>query len=605
MIGQRSLPVILLSDWFALLDVGLVLAAGALWYAWPELGPLPLLLALAPWALRIAVRRLPFRRTSFDLIFLVFLVTALVGVWAAYDRERALAKYWLIIDGLLLFYALAAQPVSNLRRVAWGLGGFAVLISVYYFLSHEWVAAPAKVEVLNRIGLAWMGLRPALPLRALHPNVVAGIAAMLAPTLVAVMLTARREGQPRAAAAAAAGLGFVLFAILMTTSRGAWLALSAALGLWLIWWLSGRIARYGRVSRGANFLTFLAILVIAGGFAAIVAPGGVIGLADQLPGPSHTGSRIDLARGMGYLISDFPFTGGGLDAFPGLYGQYVLVSPFYIVEHGHNLYLDVTLEQGLLGGLALAAGLALAVRQFGQALGRGEGNLLATGALAGVIVLALHGLVDDTLYGSRASMIMWALPGFGLAALARPGEPAASGSVDPRRAAMLGVALLVLVVYVFIFRDALGIVWRTNLAAVQMARAELADFPTGEWADGSNAAALTPAAAVFEGVIRDHPGNQTARYRLGLIGLLIRNFEVAVEHLEAAYRSAPNHPGIRKSLAYAYAWTGRTGEAVALMADVDDVHTEMRNYAGWWRTQGRDDLAGRAETILTLLGVSR
>jgi hypothetical protein len=41
------------------------------------------------------------------------------------------------------------------------------------------------------------------------------------------------------------------------------------------------------------------------------------------------------------------------------------------------------------------------------------------------------------------------------------------------------------------------------------------------------------------------------------------------------------------------------------MADVDDVHTEMRNYAGWWRTQGRDDLAGRAETILTLLGASR
>ncbi|HUF39572.1 MAG TPA: O-antigen ligase family protein [Anaerolineales bacterium] len=608
MIGKKSLPVLLLSDRFALLEVGLVLVAGGLWYAMPELGPWPLGLALAPWVLRMGVGRLPFRRTSLDLFFLIFLATALVGVWAAYDRERALAKFWLILDGVLLFLALAAQPRGNLWRLAWGFGGFAVVVSLYYFLTHNWELAPAKIDGLNRIGLAWMDLRPAVTLRALHPNVAAGLAAMSAPFLVAVTLREWASRRAGGTAAAAGLLGFVLFAILMTTSRGAWLALAAAMLVWLLWGISGLFARYGRTSRGTNFLTFLSILVVFAGFVIFTTAGGLIGLADALPGPSHTGSRLDLMRGMSYLISDFPFTGGGLDAFPGLYGQYILVSPFYIVEHGHNLFLDVSLEQGLFGGLALIAIFGIAFRQIGRTAaedGVGAENLLLAAALAGMLVVVLHGLMDDALYGSRAQFLMWAAPGFGMAVYARRTEPEQAEGTNFRTLAIGGVTVLVLLVYVFIFRDALSIVWRTNLAAVEMARIELADFPTGEWDDGSEAGDLTPPAAEFEAVIRENPGNQTARFRLGQIGLLIRNFEVAVEHLEVAYQSAPGHPGIRKSLAYAYVWTDRAEEGLALMADIPDVDTEMRNYTGWWRSQGRGDLAVKAETILTMIGLGQ
>jgi hypothetical protein len=465
--------------------------------------------------------------------------------------------------------------------------------------------APAKVDSLNRIGLAWMGVRPTLTLRALHPNVVAGMASMFVPFLLAALLTERSERRPALAVAAGAALVFVLFTIVMTTSRGAWLALTAGLVLWLLWGGSGLLARSSPISRGAIFLVSAGILFVV--FIVVVAasPGGLVGLAEQLPGPSHTGSRIDLARGVSYLVSDFPFTGGGLDSFPGLYGQYVLVSPFYIVEHGHNMFLDITLEQGLLGGLALLATLGISIWLVGGTLAREEGNVFAAAALTALIVMVLHGLVDDSLYGSRAQILLWVAPAVGLAAGSRIREPAEDRSVNVRRVAIAGVAVFVFVVYAFIFRDALGIVWRTNLGAVRMAQAELADFPTGQWADGSNASALTPAAVLFEDVIRKDPTNQTARYRLGQIGLLIRNFNVAVEHLEAAYRAAPNHPGIRKSLAYAYAWTGRTDEAAALLLGMDDVNTEVRNYSGWWRSQGREDLAAQAETVLAVLEANR
>ena len=170
---------------------------------------------------------------------------------------------------------------------------------------------------------------------------------------------------------------------------------------------------------------------------------------------------------------------------------------------------------------------------------------------------------------------------------------------------MSGVILVVALIYGFMFREALGVVWATNMAAVEMARIDLADFPSGQWDDGSEAAALTPPAVIFESVVRQDPDNQTARFRLGLIGMLTRNFDVAREHLEAAYSAAPGHPGIIKSLAYAYAWSGQTEQALTLLRGVEDAGTEMRNYTGWWRTQGREDLAVIAESLTALLGGGR
>ena len=41
------------------------------------------------------------------------------------------------------------------------------------------------------------------------------------------------------------------------------------------------------------------------------------GFLGRIPGPASLGSRLDLVRALGFLIGDFPITGGGLDGFPG------------------------------------------------------------------------------------------------------------------------------------------------------------------------------------------------------------------------------------------------------------------------------------------------
>ena len=83
---------------------------------------------------------------------------------------------------------------------------------------------------------------------------------------------------------------------------------------------------------------------------------------DRTPGFPSASSRSQLAVDALRLVGDFPFTGGGLNAFPGLYSEYLRVIPHYLFGYSHNLYLDVSIEQGLAGLAALLAVLWLSLR---------------------------------------------------------------------------------------------------------------------------------------------------------------------------------------------------------------------------------------------------
>lgn len=105
------------SRWFALADLALVSVCVVVWYSWPPAGRWLLLIALIPWFARVTVGFFPFKRTPLDLFLVIFIITAAVGVWAAYDRTSAWAKFCLIIWAILLFYAIAGQPHTDLWLV--------------------------------------------------------------------------------------------------------------------------------------------------------------------------------------------------------------------------------------------------------------------------------------------------------------------------------------------------------------------------------------------------------------------------------------------------------------------------------------------------------
>src|SRR5690349_24602824 len=97
----------------------------------PEYGIGFSLLAMLPWIVRFLAGRLPFRRTPFDWLLAIFLVTAWIGYWAAYDKSAAWIKVWLIVSAVLLYYALSAQPKQNLALLSFVAFCFAVALFIY------------------------------------------------------------------------------------------------------------------------------------------------------------------------------------------------------------------------------------------------------------------------------------------------------------------------------------------------------------------------------------------------------------------------------------------------------------------------------------------
>jgi hypothetical protein len=289
--------------------------------------------------------------------------------------------------------------------------------------------------------------------------------------------------------------------------------------------------------------------------------------------------------------------------------------PFFLYAHSHNFYLDVALEQGLFGLLAVVLIMGgsgwILVKQAHLHKGNNVFQLLTGAAMTSLLVILLHGFVDDALYGGLGMPLLFAIPGFGLA-LGRTLQKGEEGEKDLARAGgnnrpdskpwsrwpagRLGL-VVGLLGFLTLWRRPLVASWYANLGAVEMARVELTGFPTGKWDDGENVTALETAVDYFGRTLQFNPANRTAQHRLGLIALLKGEFQTAISHLERAYLQTPGHRGIRKALGYSYAWSGNQQLAARLLEELPETRGELRVYVGWWKQHNRVDLSNQAKQI--------
>ncbi|MCP4423684.1 MAG: tetratricopeptide repeat protein [Chloroflexi bacterium] len=544
------------------------------------------------------------RRVPFGWLMGVFAATAVLGVWVAYDRARAGMKLANIVASIVLYYVLAGQGRRNAWRSAGALGVLGSGIAVYFLLTHNWQTWPADIALLTRIGEAWMGIRPSFPLPTIHPNIAGGLIAVLLPFQIAFGVYGYRKRRRDIWATAVILGGVALIGLALTSSRAAWLALAAALGVLLLWMVSAKAQAAINWPRRTIFIILTLLMVGLGVGVSFPLAGGPLGLAGGLPGANSATSRLDLYRQTLDLIGDFPFTGGGLAAFPGLYSQYIAVTPFFQFDYSHNLWLDIWLEQGLLGLLAflsvmVGSGLALwrtteprhetPEQERRRRPFRRELNLFRWATAVGLLTMTLHGFVDDALYGGVGTPLLFALPGMAAAGARKRGAVPASFSWNSHWA-WVAVAVLA---SVGAWRSA-AVNWRSNWGAVVMTQTELQGWPTDRWDDGRNAAQLAPAKDLFQRAIQIEPENRAAQSRLGLIALLERDFETAVAHLQTAHDLDPDHRGIAKSLGYSYVWAGELEQAAVLLAAIPEAGWEMKAYVNWWNEQKRPDLAAQA-----------
>jgi putative inorganic carbon (hco3(-)) transporter len=167
-----------------------------------------------------------------------------------------------------------------------------------------------------------------------------------------------------------------------------------------------RDRRWGLVLPGIAAAGAAGLLVYPGPALELVTAGGG-GIVNSAQG------RLELWSRALAMIADFPFTGVGMGGFArALWLLYPLASvgPGTVLDHAHNLFLQVGTDYGLPGLVAWLAQMALLLWMGVGAVRRARGGSLwplAAGLLGGLVAYLVHGLTDSFTYYAKGHTIVW------------------------------------------------------------------------------------------------------------------------------------------------------------------------------------------------------
>jgi tetratricopeptide (TPR) repeat protein len=287
----------------------------------------------------------------------------------------------------------------------------------------------------------------------------------------------------------------------------------------------------------------------------------------------------------------------------------MIVIPYLYFSNSYNLFLDVAIEQGLLGGtvflMIYLGAIWLVSRRIVTAVSN-ESRMVNGLSLLALLVMMVYGLFYDNLYAGGGTALLFFPLGMAMIGLVKRDDAAYRVVQLPKELKVAAITLPV-VALILMFGVNINQVashWYADLGAVQMSQAELKGFPANQWATSEIVSKLEPAESTLQAALQYDPQNQTASYRLGLISMLRRDYESAAAKLQTAHQQAPDHRGIIKNLGYAYVWLGELDKAQALLNRIPEAQDEMSVYIWWWATQGRPDLSENAAMMVSRLDAS-
>jgi putative inorganic carbon (HCO3(-)) transporter len=358
-------------------------------------------------ALLVAERRWP-ARTPLDGPLLLLAVMGGVSLLVTPSLQVTLVQMMRLGAGLAGFYGLVnwARDRARILQAAAVLAAGGVGLALLSPVVVDWSRNQTML-----IPDSFYEPFPLLLSDSVHPNIMASLMILLFPLPLAWFVSLGSAGRKGIGRQLVLGAAFLLMAValLLTKSRGGYIA--AAAGGAMVMWLS--------VQRRRAFvlpLVLSLILFVAGAWFLFGMGSHTSELVEGAADPSTWAFRQRVWRAATWMLADFPFTGAGM----GLFNDVAALLYAFLETRclgTHNLYLQVGVDLGIPGLIAYLAALMLTLWMAGAAattftrIGDGALRAVAVGALVGMAALMLHGLVDITVWGTRAAFFPWLIGG--------------------------------------------------------------------------------------------------------------------------------------------------------------------------------------------------
>ncbi|RLT43841.1 MAG: hypothetical protein DWI57_03820 [Chloroflexi bacterium] len=353
-----------------------------------------------------------FRRTPADWpIFFLFAVMLPIAVWAAPGALReqyAIPRTLILIWNFFLFWTIVSH--AGRRRELFnlcvaGFGGIGVGIAVAALFGTQWSNKfPVIGPLLDRLPKPLLGVFAGAE-DGLNPNQLAGTLLYVLPLLVALagytFLHRRKEWVNwLPAGVAAAIIGTVL---ILSQSRGALLGMGVGTASMLL--VNWRWGRWLLLAGGLAVLLGLTVVPLDALSSSLETAENV----QEVAGSLTLQGRIEIWSRALYGIQDFPFTGMGLGSFRrvvNLLYPLFTIAPDYDIGHAHNFFLQMALDFGIPGLLALLVLYMMAGATIASVWKRGD-KVWASALLGVLVAQTVYSMADAVAMGSKVNFLFW------------------------------------------------------------------------------------------------------------------------------------------------------------------------------------------------------
>jgi putative inorganic carbon (HCO3(-)) transporter len=315
---------------------------------------------------------------SIHWLILTFVVAGIISVFVSPDKHAAIGVFKaFIVEPVLFFYAvsLIIRKPTDLTTPLNLLFLGAIVVSVFGILQYAtFIHLPLKFwgtgEEVERIVSVFD-----------YPNALSLYLAPLIAFFLAAFIYDEKILNRRNLVI---GLIVMISALILTFSRGAWLALALTIFVLLV-------NRYPlkRVLTGVCLLTALVFVVPATRQRLFL-----------IARDSSSNARIDLMTAALTKLEQSPILGNGLAGFRTTLAEQNF--PGEILNYPHNIFFNFWLEMGILGLISFLGIIIVSARRY--LLNK---TWYTIAAVAFMFTLIVHGLVDVPYFKNDLSVLFW------------------------------------------------------------------------------------------------------------------------------------------------------------------------------------------------------